>query len=180
MPWLVERIRRIPQRWATTISKRALLGCTTILHHSALIVAQHQDQWESLCQKLFSLDARQRVCLIIKMKSFVLPQQASTSSLILAKQQHTFIFDATIINDVNGDLLLYPNEECPSCSRSEDNTGTAQDRAISVFVVDGTTDDKAPRTQATIQSVLKLNPLIIGFQQSCVVSFLVQTSKLYL
>lgn len=142
-------------------------------------VAQHQDQWESY-QKL-SLDARKEYfveresALVINMRSFVQPQ-ASATSLILAKQQCTFIFDAAIINDVIGDLLFDPNVECTSRSGSPEDEGAARKRAMSVFVVNGTSDDEASTYKATIKSVLKLN-LIIRFL-SCGVSF-AQASKLY-
>ena len=111
------------------------------------------------------------------MRSIVQPQ-ASATSLILAKHQCTFIFDAAIMNEVIRGLPFDPNVECPAGSAPDDE-GAARKRAMSVFVVDGTAmnEELASTYKATIKSVLKLN-LTIRFLL-CGVSF-VQASKLYL
>ena len=139
-------------------------------------VAQHPDQWESY-QNL-SLDAKKEFFVeresasVVNMRALLQPQ-ASATSLILAKQQCTFIFDASIVNEIIGGLLFDPDVECAAHAAPDE--GAARKRAMSVFAV-GTTTHEAIYT-ATIKSVLKLN-FIIRFLL-CGILFL-QASKLYI
>jgi hypothetical protein len=107
----------------------------------------------------------------VNMRSFVQPQ-ASTTSMILAKQKCTFIIDADIIVDVIGCLLFDPSVEL---EEEADDVLTTQKRAMLVFVVN--IDTQEATYKATITSALKLN-LIIRLL-SCGVSF-VQAMKLYI
>jgi hypothetical protein len=57
--------------------------------------------------------------------------QSNNTSLILAKQQCTFIFDAAIMNEVIGGLLFDPNVECPAGSAPDDEGGSPKKSDVS-------------------------------------------------
>ena len=142
-------------------------------------LAQHADEWEEYKQLSHSekkvFFGERESASVVNMRSFVQPQ-ATTTSLILAKQKCWFLIDAAIIDEVIGGLLFDTNED--EITEDEDTVVddhvAAKKRAMSVFVIDNESEEEK-RYIAKIKSALKLN-LIVRFL-SCGVSFR-QVSKL--
>jgi hypothetical protein len=141
-------------------------------------LAQHADEWEEYKQlshtekKEFFIERESASA--VNMRSFVQPQ-ATTRSLILAKQKCWFMIDAAIIDEVIGGLLFDTNEEITEDEDTVvDDPVAAKKRAMSVFVIDNESEEEQ-RYIAKIKSALKMN-LIVRFL-SCGVSFR-QVSKL--